>query len=90
MDWLRKNLAAAAKKAGRVAAEGLVSVAKSGKSAAVVEINAETDFVSRNPLFPRSLSQVAEIAAKSDYTIETLEKAPFKANQRLLGKKLLG
>ncbi len=49
VDWLRKNgLAAAAKKAGRVAAEGLVGVAKDGTSGAVVEVNSETDFVARN------------------------------------------
>lgn len=89
VDWLRKKgLAAAAKKAGRVAAEGLVSVAKSGKSAAVVEINAETDFVSRNPYFQGLLSQVAEIAAKSDYTIETLEKAPFQGESATVGEEI--
>src|SRR5579871_5020092 len=49
VDWLRKKgLAAAAKKAGRVAAEGLVGVAVKGDVGAIVEINAETDFVARN------------------------------------------
>ena len=52
VDWLRKKgLAAAAKKAGRVAAEGLVGVASEGTSGAVVEVNAETDFVARNDAF---------------------------------------
>ena len=49
VDWLRKNgLAAAAKKSGRVAAEGLVGIARGEKCAALVEVNAETDFVARN------------------------------------------
>ncbi|MGH6719857.1 MAG: translation elongation factor Ts, partial [Alphaproteobacteria bacterium] len=49
VDWLRKKgLASAAKKAGRVAAEGLVGVALKGNVAALVEVNAETDFVARN------------------------------------------
>lgn len=52
VDWLRKKgLAAAAKKAGRVAAEGLVGVVAEGTRGAVVEINAETDFVARNDMF---------------------------------------
>ena len=52
VDWLRKKgLAAAAKKAGRVAAEGLIGVATRGTAGAVVEVNAETDFVARNELF---------------------------------------
>src|SRR5271169_1550117 len=52
IDWLRKKgLAAASKKAGRVAAEGLVGVATSGRSGAAVEVNSETDFVARNDAF---------------------------------------
>ena len=49
VDWLRKEgLSAAAKKAGRIAAEGLIAVATGGARGAVVEVNAETDFVARN------------------------------------------
>ena len=52
VDWLRKKgLAAAAKKAGRVAAEGLVGVATGAAAAPLVEVNSETDFVARNELF---------------------------------------
>ena len=52
IDWLRtKGLATAAKKSGRVAAEGLVAIAVSGTKGAVVELNAETDFVARNTNF---------------------------------------
>ena len=54
VDWLRKKgLSAAAKKAGRVAAEGLVGVAAGGTTGAVVEVNAETDFVARNEQLDR-------------------------------------
>ena len=53
VDWLRKKgLAAAAKKAGRVASQGLVGVEVSGSRGAVVEVNSETDFVARNQEFP--------------------------------------
>ena len=57
IDWLRtKGLAAAAKKSGRVAAEGLVGIAVDGKKGAVVELNAETDFVARNGEFQAFVS----------------------------------
>ncbi|MEQ8344658.1 MAG: translation elongation factor Ts [Sneathiellaceae bacterium] len=63
VDWLRKKgLAAAAKKAGRVAAEGLVGAAVGDRAAALVEINAETDFVARNDQFQSLVRTVAEIA----------------------------
>jgi elongation factor Ts len=52
VDWLRKKgLAKAAKKAGRVAADGLIGVAVKGTKGVVVEVNSETDFVARNDLF---------------------------------------
>ena len=89
VDWLRKKgLAAAAKKAGRVAAEGLVGVAGSGTSAAVVEINAETDFVARNPNFQAMVSQAAMIAAEKDYTAEALVSAPFKGESPTIGEEI--
>jgi elongation factor Ts len=63
VDWLRKSgLAAAAKKASRVAAEGLVAVNASGNVGAAIEVNAETDFVSRNSEFQSFVSTVAGIA----------------------------
>jgi len=63
VDWLRKSgLAAAAKKANRIAAEGLVAVNVSGKSGAAIEVNAETDFVARNSEFQLFVSKVADIA----------------------------
>jgi elongation factor Ts len=68
VDWLRKKgLSAAAKKSGRVAAEGLVAVVASGPKGAVVEVNAETDFVSRNDQFQGFVKMAAETAlAKGD------------------------
>ncbi|HEX4569930.1 MAG TPA: translation elongation factor Ts [Dongiaceae bacterium] len=62
-DWLRKKgLAAAAKKAGRVAAEGLVGLAVEGTRGALVEVNAETDFVARNEQFQGFVRQVGQQA----------------------------
>mgnify|MGYP000597247842 FL=1 len=88
-DWLRKKgLAAAAKKAGRVAAEGLVGVANVGKAAAVVEINAETDFIARNSDFQALVTQTAEIAAQTDHTVESLNNAAFKGESATVGEEL--
>jgi len=63
VDWLRKKgIASAAKKAGRVASEGLIGIATDGGSGAMVEINAETDFVARNEVFQAFVERVAETA----------------------------
>ncbi|MCH8685409.1 translation elongation factor Ts [Pedomonas mirosovicensis] len=63
VDWLRtKGLAAAAKKAGRVAAEGLIGIAVAGTKGAVVEVNSETDFVAKNEIFQNFVRAVTEIA----------------------------
>ena len=63
IDWLRtKGLAAAAKKSGRVAAEGLVAVSVDGPNGAMIELNSETDFVSRNEEFQGFASQLASLA----------------------------
>jgi len=82
IDWLRKKgLAAAAKKAGRVASEGLVGTAiddtNNGLAGAVVEINAETDFVARNEKFQNLVRNTALIAAKADHTVDSIKAAPF-------------
>jgi elongation factor Ts len=77
VDWLRtKGLAAAAKKAGRVAAEGLVGVATSGTAGAIVEINAETDFVARNETFQSFVNNATQTALTQTYTVDTLKTAP--------------
>jgi elongation factor Ts len=76
VDWLRKQgLAAASKKAGRVAAEGLVGVATAGTQGAVVEINSETDFVARNETFQAFVASVAKLALDSGKDVEALKTA---------------
>ncbi len=78
VDWLRKNgLAAAAKKAGRIAAEGLVAVATSGGRGAIVEVNAETDFVARNEEFQNFVDRVSAAALDNGGGIEALSAAPL-------------
>lgn len=76
VDWLRKKgLAKAAKKAGRVAAEGLVGIARSGTKAAVVEVNAETDFVARNDHFQGLVKMIADVALSAGTDIEKIKAA---------------
>lgn len=63
VDWLRKQgLAAAAKRSGRVASEGLVGIASRPGAAAIVEVNAETDFVARNQTFQEFVARTAQAA----------------------------
>lgn len=88
-DWLRKKgLAAAAKKAGRAATEGLVGVASAGTAAAVVEINAETDFIARNPDFQALVTQTAQSAAQKPHTIESLNKSAFKGESATIEEEI--
>lgn len=76
VDWLRKKgLAAAAKKASRVAAEGLVAVASAGNKAAVVELNSETDFVGRNDQFQALVENIAKVALQQKTLEATLSAA---------------
>ena len=76
MDWLRsKGIAKAEKKSGRVAAEGLVAIASSGASAAVVEVNSETDFVARNDGFQDLVRGVANAALSTDGSVEAVASA---------------
>jgi len=76
VDWLRtKGLAKAAKKAGRVAAEGLVGVASEGSKAAVIELNSETDFVARNEGFQELVANVAKVAVGTDGTLDAISAA---------------
>ncbi|WP_445678405.1 translation elongation factor Ts [Radicibacter daui] len=78
MDWLRKKgLSAAAKKAGRVAAEGLVAVAQGDKVAAAVEVNSETDFVARNDKFQGFAAAAASVALGTGTDIEALKAAAY-------------
>jgi elongation factor Ts len=83
VDWLRaKGLSKAAKKADRVAAEGIVAVATrvdgAGMAAAVIELNAETDFVARNETFQAAARNIANAALDVDGDVEALRAAPFE------------
>jgi elongation factor Ts len=76
VDWLRKKgLAKAAKKAGRVAAEGLIGVARKGIKGVVVEVNSETDFVARNDLFQGLVKMIADVALEVGADVETIKLA---------------
>jgi elongation factor Ts len=89
VDWLRKKgLSAAAKKAGRVASEGLVGVATRGKVGAMVEINSETDFVARNDGFQKFVHAVTEAALGAGDDIDRLKATPFPGSSRNVGDEL--
>jgi elongation factor Ts len=78
IDWLRaKGLAAAAKKAGRTAAEGLVGVVVEGNRGAVVEVNSETDFVAKNELFQDFVRNVAKLSLEHGTDVETLGASAY-------------
>jgi elongation factor Ts len=78
VDWLRKKgLSSASKKADRVTAEGLVCVAKNDNFAALIEVNSETDFVSRNVDFQNFVKTLATLSLDSDGTVEGLKKVAF-------------
>jgi len=78
VDWLRtKGLAKAAKKAGRTAADGLVAFALEGTKGAVVEVNAETDFVARNETFQNMVRDVADVALTVDGNTDALKVADY-------------
>ena len=78
IDWLRKKgLSKAAKKAGRVAAEGLIGIAVGGDVGALVEVNAETDFVARNDQFKDFVKRTAEIALEEAGDLDRLLKKPM-------------
>ncbi|GAB0116828.1 translation elongation factor Ts [Acidisoma sp. 7E03] len=89
IDWLRKKgLAAAAKKSGRVAAEGLVGVASAANVAAMVEINAETDFVARNETFQDFVATVAKIALEVGEDVEAIKAAAFPGTSHTVADHL--
>jgi elongation factor Ts len=89
VDWLRKKgLSAAAKKSGRVAAEGLIGVASAPHVAAMVEVNAETDFVARNDTFQAFVSAVAGLALTVGQDVEALKAAPFPGTGRSVADEL--
>jgi elongation factor Ts len=89
IDWLRtKGLATAAKKSGRVAAEGLVAVVSNGNSGAVVEVNAETDFVGRNEDFQSLVSNIAKVAAETGNDVDAIKAATYPGSSNTVEEKL--
>ncbi len=83
VDWLRKKgIAKADKKSGRTAAEGLIGVASDGKSAVVVEVNSETDFVARNDAFQEIVRNVAAVALRTDGTVDAAGAAHYPGSSK--------
>jgi elongation factor Ts len=80
VDWLRKKgISKAAKKAGRVAAEGLIAVAVAGHTGALVEVNSETDFVARNESFKAFSKEAASLALETAHDVDRLMSARMAA-----------
>ena len=88
IDWLRtKGLATAAKKSGRVASEGLVAFCVEGTKGAVIELNAETDFVARNTEFQEFASTLSKLALAAD-DLEALGAADYPETGRNVADEL--
>ncbi len=89
VDWLRtRGLAKAAKKADRVAAEGLVGVATAGTKASVVEVNSETDFVARNEQFQGIVGNIAKLALDAEGDVVKLGEMPFPGSGHSVSAEL--
>jgi elongation factor Ts len=89
IDWLRKKgLASAAKKSGRVAAEGLVCVCVNGMVGTLVEVNAETDFVARNELFQAYVKDIAKIANEKKCDVTILKECAYAKTGRSVADEL--
>jgi elongation factor Ts len=89
IDWLRKKgLSQAAKKSGRVAAEGLVGVATEGTAGAALEVNAETDFVARNDTFQGFVETATKLALSTKGDVEKLKTAAYPGESRNVGEQL--
>ena len=89
IDWLRKKgLASAAKKASRIAAEGLVSVAVEGNKGAVVEVNSETDFVAKNDIFQEFVEDAAQVALMYNGELEAMKGFTCPKVGKAFGERL--
>lgn len=89
VDWLRtKGLSAAAKKSGRIAAEGLVGLSVGGNAGAIVEVNAETDFVARNELFQNFVRTVADLALANDGDTDAVQNSGYPSENRTVSEQL--
>ena len=91
IDWLRKKgLSAAAKKSGRIAAEGVVAVAVEGLKGIVIELNSETDFVARNEQFQQLARTIAEVAVRHSVgDIEELKKTAYPNTGRTIADEVI-
>ena len=89
VDWLRtKGLAAAAKKATRIAAEGLVAVKVDGTKGAVAEVNSETDFVARNEQFQEFVGTIAEVAFTVGEDVDAIKSATYPGSKKSVEETL--
>jgi elongation factor Ts len=89
IDWLRtRGLAKAAKKAGRVAAEGLVGISSEGTKASIVEVNSETDFVARNEQFQGIVGNVSKLGVEANGDVEKLAEMPYPGTGRSVSAEL--
>jgi elongation factor Ts len=90
IDLLRKKgLSAAAKKSGRIAAEGMIAAAGSGNKGALVEVNSETDFVAKNDAFQAFANGVAGVVlGQAPADVEALKKLDFPGTDRNVGEEL--
>lgn len=89
MDWLRsKGIAKAEKKSGRVAAEGLIGISGDGASAAVVEVNSETDFVARNEQFQELVRAVARTALGTDGSVDAVAGSQIDGGSKPVSEAL--
>ncbi len=89
IDWLRtRGLAKAAKKASRVAAEGLVGISSEGSKGSIVEVNSETDFVARNEQFQSIVGNVAQLAGEANGDVEKLGAMPYPGSGRSVTAEL--
>jgi len=89
IDWLRKKgLASAAKKASRIAAEGLVAVAVEGNKGAVVEVNSETDFVAKNEIFQEYVEDAAKVALMNNGDVEKMKTFGCPKCGKTFGERL--
>ncbi len=89
VSWLRKKgLAAAAKRAGRVAAEGLIGLVTSGNAGALIEVNSETDFVARNDAFQGFVRAAAGLALAADGELEKIKTAAYPGTSHAVAEEL--
>ncbi|HMR31867.1 MAG TPA: translation elongation factor Ts [Geminicoccaceae bacterium] len=89
VDWLRKKgLAAAAKKAGRVTADGLIGMRLMGREGALVEVNSETDFVARNEVFQALVRHIADLAPSARGDVGELSRTAIAATGRTVADEV--